>query len=256
MIPPTSIDGTDITGATIDGTDVQEITVDGDTVFTAEPQPPSPGNLLVHIDASQESLSNNATTSTVTDFSGNGNDFTPFSGGPVTYKTSGIGGQPAFEVNDDGYESSTSITLNGPYSAAVVYEQNPGNGQALLGFLNDVGIMQIRRDTGQFDTVAEIRINNSADVGVVENKGDGSGSPESMVGVFSSTTYRGELNGVQIADRDPFAVQTISGKLSVFAPFFDPSRGLKGLFAELLLYDTGVNFSDLSNYVQTKYGTF
>ena len=35
MIPPTSIDGTDITGATIDGTDVQEITVDGDVVFTS-----------------------------------------------------------------------------------------------------------------------------------------------------------------------------------------------------------------------------
>jgi len=32
---PTSIDGTDITGATIDGTDVTEITVDGQTVFTA-----------------------------------------------------------------------------------------------------------------------------------------------------------------------------------------------------------------------------
>jgi len=37
MSPPTSIDGTDITGATIDGTDVQEITVDGQTVFTAGP---------------------------------------------------------------------------------------------------------------------------------------------------------------------------------------------------------------------------
>jgi hypothetical protein len=35
MIPPTSIDGTDITGATIDGTEVTEITVDGDTVFSA-----------------------------------------------------------------------------------------------------------------------------------------------------------------------------------------------------------------------------
>jgi len=35
MIPPTSIDGTDITGATIDGTDVTEITVDGDEVFSA-----------------------------------------------------------------------------------------------------------------------------------------------------------------------------------------------------------------------------
>jgi len=34
---PTSIDGTDITGATIDGTDVTEITVDGQTVFTAPP---------------------------------------------------------------------------------------------------------------------------------------------------------------------------------------------------------------------------
>jgi len=33
--PPTSIDGTEITGATIDGTEVTEITVDGDTVFTA-----------------------------------------------------------------------------------------------------------------------------------------------------------------------------------------------------------------------------
>jgi hypothetical protein len=41
MMPPTSIDGTDITGATIDGTDVQEITVDGQSVFTAVP--PSPG---------------------------------------------------------------------------------------------------------------------------------------------------------------------------------------------------------------------
>jgi len=37
---PTSIDGTDITGATIDGQDVQEITVDGQTVFTAGPTLP------------------------------------------------------------------------------------------------------------------------------------------------------------------------------------------------------------------------
>jgi len=41
MMPPTSIDGTDITGATIDGTDVQEITVDGQTVFTSASIPNS-----------------------------------------------------------------------------------------------------------------------------------------------------------------------------------------------------------------------
>jgi len=45
MIPPTSIDGTDITGATIDSTDVQEITVDGDVVFSAAP-PVLPSSLV------------------------------------------------------------------------------------------------------------------------------------------------------------------------------------------------------------------
>jgi len=43
---PTSIDGTDITGATIDGTDVQEITVDGQTVFTSVPDTTVPN--MVH----------------------------------------------------------------------------------------------------------------------------------------------------------------------------------------------------------------
>jgi len=46
MIPPTSIDATDITGATIDGTDVTEITVDGQTVFTAGP--PAPASAIHH----------------------------------------------------------------------------------------------------------------------------------------------------------------------------------------------------------------
>jgi hypothetical protein len=58
MIPPTSIDGTDITGATIDGTDVQEITVDGQTVFTAGP--------LIIEDFESGNLNNWSTTSTWT----------------------------------------------------------------------------------------------------------------------------------------------------------------------------------------------
>jgi len=45
-MPPTSIDGTDITGATIDGTDVTEITIDGDTVFSAETLPVAYSNLV------------------------------------------------------------------------------------------------------------------------------------------------------------------------------------------------------------------
>ena len=61
---PTSIDGTDITGATIDGTDVQEITVDGQTVFTAGPPVPQPD---LHYTFSETS------GSTVADVTGNGN---------------------------------------------------------------------------------------------------------------------------------------------------------------------------------------
>jgi len=44
--PPTSIDGTDITGATIDGQEVQEITIDGQTVFSAESLPVGYSNLI------------------------------------------------------------------------------------------------------------------------------------------------------------------------------------------------------------------
>jgi len=62
-MPPTSIDGTDITGATIDGTDVTEITVDGDTVFSADRTPSS----VVH-----QYLEPNFTTSTWIDSVGNG----------------------------------------------------------------------------------------------------------------------------------------------------------------------------------------
>ena len=72
MIPPTSIDGTDITGATIDGTDVQEITVDGDVVFSAVPDSLisrytfdnadlSNGNPL-DVVGPNDAISNNATT--------------------------------------------------------------------------------------------------------------------------------------------------------------------------------------------------
>jgi hypothetical protein len=70
--PPTSIDGTDITGATIDGQDVQEITIDGQTVFTAGPVAQS--NLLAWWrmgDDSGDALKDSATT---TDFG----DSTPY----------------------------------------------------------------------------------------------------------------------------------------------------------------------------------
>jgi len=72
MIPPTSIDGTDITGATIDGTDVQEITVDGDVVFSASTVPDSE-DLHLRVSAIDDGRSTGNIT-TIPDLTGNGFD--------------------------------------------------------------------------------------------------------------------------------------------------------------------------------------
>ena len=62
--PPTSIDGTDITGATIDGQDVQEITVDGETVFVAFSGPDQ--DIYLQDDFGDNALQNRTGTETTT----------------------------------------------------------------------------------------------------------------------------------------------------------------------------------------------
>jgi hypothetical protein len=69
-MPPTSIDGSEITGATIDGQDVSEITVDGQTVFTAIPDSVV-NNLLFRYKFEDDS-----DTTTAVDESDNNNDGT------------------------------------------------------------------------------------------------------------------------------------------------------------------------------------
>jgi len=90
MIPPTSIDGTDITGATIDGTDVQEITVDGDVVFSAEQLPVAYSNLTAWypFDAAEYGGAN---ADDVTAIIGGSGDDTAYDGtvNGATYQSSG-----------------------------------------------------------------------------------------------------------------------------------------------------------------------
>ena len=92
MIPPTSIDGTDITGATIDGTDVQEITVDGDVVFSSGPdfilQPRSNDLQFFNGDTSDFSIDSNSPVFTGNlSFKFNGSD-------SVLASTSGLDNYP------------------------------------------------------------------------------------------------------------------------------------------------------------------
>jgi len=112
---PTSIDGTDITGATIDGTDVQEITVDGQTVFTAGPD--IPGSAVFNIKAQNYDDANNKYVSTI------GPDLPDVQGNPSTTIVT-IGGQNFTVVrynrgNSDASQTTTQIATGDPI--ALVY---------------------------------------------------------------------------------------------------------------------------------------
>jgi len=141
MIPPTSIDGTDITGATIDGTDVQEITVDGDTVFTAGPPPaPDLSNLQNHYAARLETNYNDGDTVTIfTDQIGNNDASNSTSGGRGTpnYSTNEINGQPAvnyqLEAHDTGKIIDTSISRT---IYAVFRQDTTGNNGSVWGYFS------------------------------------------------------------------------------------------------------------------------
>jgi len=132
-MPPTSIDGTDITGATIDGTDVQEITVDGDTVFTAGP--PIPTNQLQYwFSASQETSADGTTINTLPDFSGNNRDGSHTDGNKAVYNTSGGDMNNAAYYDFDGeYTLSFTPSNTSGFSLFAVYNNSsdpPNNADA------------------------------------------------------------------------------------------------------------------------------
>jgi len=162
MIPTTSIDGTDITGATIDGQDVQEITVDGDTVFTAEALPVAYSNLVAWypFDSSFYGGSN-ADDVTALFNSGQSGDSTAYDGtvNGATYKSSGGVTDINAGTNSGGYDFDGSgdhidigkpsiDTTNNIFSIATWFKtsdtgfrrmvSNYDGGQALYGLEWDV----------------------------------------------------------------------------------------------------------------------
>jgi len=123
---PTSIDGTDITGATIDGTDVQEITVDGDVVFSAGPDnlPLAFSNLIAWYPFDSATYGGSNTDDVTAIIGGSGDDtaynLSNATGSP-THTTSGIAtdinagansGAFDYDGSDDAHEAN-GIDING-----------------------------------------------------------------------------------------------------------------------------------------------
>jgi len=109
-MPPTSIDGTDISGATIDGTEVTEITADGQVVFSS-------GFSISGSDAywNMESLSGTTTGDTINDANEN-HDLT-------------IGGQSLSVVSSFDTNYGNAIEHQGTEGErAYAYNDNVGSG--------------------------------------------------------------------------------------------------------------------------------
>jgi len=125
---PTSIDGTDITGATIDGTDVTEITVDGQTVFTAVPDIP---NLVSRYEFEQNAL----------DSEGN-NDLTDNTS--VGYSPDSAYGSFAKEFDSLDEGLSTSFSNINPVSVSVFLKTSTDTSAHTVWMFDSGGTFSLR----------------------------------------------------------------------------------------------------------------
>jgi len=166
MIPPTSIDGTDITGATIDGTDVTEITVDGQTVFSAETLPVAYSDLIAWYPFDSATYGgSNADDVTALFNSNQSGDSTAYDGTVfgATYQSSGgvtdinagaNSGAFDFSANTDVIEvTGFSITSDEWTLCAWVDNQNLGGNHNFgnVGKTNLDDIITLNLDNGDFD---------------------------------------------------------------------------------------------------------
>jgi len=247
MIPPTSIDGTDITGATIDGTDVQEITVDGQTVFTAGPDVPTAG-LLHRYDASElTGETDGQNVDTFPDLAG-GADLSRT--GTVEYADAAMNGLPALRTFSGGDGIMTGGTvLSQPWAVWFAMDIVSTAGTQTQIFANaggfDVVIDPIRSD-GYTLFAGDFISGPPAVTGqqILNGVFDGANSEllkdnASLVAGFAGT--RGTSGGFILFNRRISAGNNLA---------------LDAFYGEVLIYDPtdlGYSRSDVYNYLENKW---
>jgi len=167
MMPPTSIDGTDITGATIDGTDVQEITVDGQTVFSA-----GPGGVASGVPIKAHYPITESSGTTISDVTGTLTDMDVDSNASFQSDIDAIGGQT---IDTDGdhvnvfFDVEPSFILTDTYTLMFTFDvDNIAPGQATM--VNDATaeiLFGAGRNTGDLvaGTTNNIKSNHSFTTG-------------------------------------------------------------------------------------------
>jgi len=230
--PPTSIDGTDITGATIDGQEVQEITVDGQTVFKTGP--PAEGDLQARYDFSQETGG-----TPITDRSGNNFDLTgSFSGLSRT-----INGVEAGEFVSDSLTVDFA-GINQPFTVAAVVKfdvldsnkeffDGGSSGEALFKAFNDE--YQLFSNGNGYSASG---VDTNPHILLARYDGTNSLIREDGTQLASGSVGDGSLTGITLG----------TGRNR--SNFFD------GLLGEVLVYrgDQAANFADIELFLGEKFG--
>jgi len=231
--PPTSIDGTDITGATIDGQEVQEITIDGQTVFELE-QVPAEGDLKARYDFTQETGS-----TPVIDRSSNSFDLT----GSFSGVSRSINGVQAGEFENDSL--SVSFSESQPFCIATVSQPDAVDPTTNLydGGARAESLLRYEPSRVQFFGFG---LNLSAN-GISDT------NPDIFLLNSDGSNLTLRHNGTQVAS-DSGA----SGSLTGFTLGASPTNDefLDGLVGEVLIYgtDQSGNFANIETFLSNKFG--
>ena len=178
---PTSIDGSDITGATIDGQDVSEITVDGQTVFEAGPDIPDSG-VYLHDDWGDNKLQNRDDSVTVT-----------YNGVTGTYRPEWT----LVSSNPEATSQELSLTDNDALHAALpdirnkstTFEVNDLSGSLPFVRISIWGTSTSHRDSDKADIYAEsyfVDIQQGFDVFRLRRQAGLAGSPTDVINADQS----------------------------------------------------------------------
>jgi len=231
---PTSIDGTDITGATIDGTDVQEITVDGQTVFSAVTIPDSiinrwpfdegSGSTVNDSEGSDNGTINGATW--VTGNGGNGDAYLDFDGGGE-------------------YVEVPALTMNTPLSVSVWV--NPDTVSSDMSFMGNFG--------GGFISNFEIGISSVGDFEAIVN---GTGSTtitasasanlwQMVTMTFAGSTVSLYVDGVLENTNGSASMQNSTEDIGIGAANAGGSNPFEGHIDDPIIFDDELSASEVSD---------
>jgi len=262
MIPPTSIDGTDITGASIDGTDVQEITVDGQTVFSAQTLPVAYSNLIAWypFDSATYGGSN---ADDVTAIIGGSGDDTAFDGtvNGASYQSSGgvtdINGganSGSFSFNGSSHIELVpfpTVDLDAPNTVMFWAKiDNINNRTIIMAFGNDTSI-----DPGYFmDYVGSdyrlfLRMDQGGGGGITAPNTLTSGTYVHLAAAYDGTDYRLHVDGVleTTGNVSNQSLQNVdNAAIGTYIQDGSPVLSFDGDIDDFRVYDTNLSTSQIN----------